>query len=189
MAKHFSIRLRPGQPRVVPTKGRPKDENLSDEQMAELFAQFEPNPEPLRSSVLNGFPPTSNDSSPGTQPPKTIERSKKLWEGLGWLGLIAVALLVYAVTGEVNPFLLIIGFAFLVIAPAAYFLSRNGHRKAPNSWSTKGISKRSESSDPVSDSPIVTALKVGFLTALYFCAALVGAVILALVMAGLTLGR
>ena len=156
----------------------PKSETVNDEQFNELFAKFEA--ETSKNSLL----------TPVSPPPKSkILTEKTLGEGLGWLGLIVVALLLFAITGEVTPFSLIIGFSFLVLAPAAYFLVKKDRAKPAASTSRNQIAReivkageaKQKASESSNDNPGFVALKVGTLSALYFCAALVAAAILAVV--------
>jgi hypothetical protein len=176
---NFRIRRKRPKPNNISNKpsvleqGQKVDTPSSDP----LAMYYQEPPQPPEPELIYNRPVVSQ--------PANKKMSEKAWEGLGWLGLIVVAILLFAFSGEVNPFFLIIGFSFLVMAPAVYIMAKkeraNKQEEGPPPARSPG--SRPSVSKPVQaeDKPLFLAMKVGGLTALYFCACLIGVFILAVI--------
>jgi hypothetical protein len=57
--------------------------------------------------------------------PNTLPQAKrakeKNYEGVGWIALCGIAVLLYLLMGEVHPLILIVVYIFLVMVPVAYY--------------------------------------------------------------------
>jgi len=109
------------------------------------------------------------------------ERARKekvrgeLWHLLGLLGMSGVAILLYAFTGQVRPDYLIIGFSFLVLAPAAYLLMK---RKPGSARGAPDAPPGPTTDRPDPAFPVRAALAFGLFSALYWCGVLIAAIII-----------
>lgn len=170
---NFRIRRKRPKPNVTNEPSILEQRQRPDTPNSDPLAMYYQDPQP--ELLLN---------RPAVAQPAKKEMSEKAWEGIGLLGLIVVAILLFAVTGAVNPFFLITGFSFLVMAPAVYIMAKKDRankqkQEPPPARFRSGpiVPKPAEAEDE----PIVVAMKVGGLAALYFCGCLIAAVILAVI--------
>ena len=153
--------------------------------------ESEPHPNLAPYQATEGGQPGASVSKHGS------EAKGKFLELCGTVCLVAIAAVLTRITGEVNPFLLIAAYVFLVMVPIAYYYLKKDARKRlkePRTNEANEISKHSNRSDTkpsilqLPEDPLPAALKLGVMTVVYFWLCVIGAVILAVLGLWLTNG-